>query len=254
MFEQWLNDWGYLGVFLSLLATGLGFPMPEEIPVVVGGALVGSSDSFRAIYMIPCCIAGVILGDICLYLIGRLWGAKLVESAFLQKRFLPPERMAKITENFQKYGIKILLFARLTPGIRAPIFITAGITRLPFHQFLLADGIYALPGVGLLFLLGYWSADHIKTLTAQINQVKSWLVLGGLLIAVLYFTYRFLRRPMVTGSPQDVPTIMEPVSHTLNTIAEPILHANRPKPEASPHETAPAKVATDPQTFPGGDR
>ena len=66
--------------------------------------------------------------------------------------------------NFQKYGVKILLFARLTPGIRAPIFLTAGIMKLPVTYFLFADGIYAIPGVSMLFFLGYWfSRQHHRS-------------------------------------------------------------------------------------------
>ena len=41
----------------------------------------------------------------------------------------------------------ILLFARILPGIRSPIFLTAGIMKLSWQRFLLADGIYAVPGV-----------------------------------------------------------------------------------------------------------
>src|SRR5262245_14098942 len=125
--EQFLEDWGTLGVFLTILATGLGFPVPEELPIVVGGALVGA-DKANAFLMLGACIVGVIIGDSFLYLIGRFWGAKLLERPFVRKRLLPPERLEKISENFKKHGIKILLFARLTPGIRAPIFLFAGIS------------------------------------------------------------------------------------------------------------------------------
>ena len=38
------------------------------------------------------------------------------------------------------------MFGRLLPGIRMPLFLTAGIMRLPFMRFLLADGIGAILG------------------------------------------------------------------------------------------------------------
>src|SRR5262249_42723503 len=152
--EEFLRSWGYLGVFLGILATGVGFPMPEELPVVIGGLLVGTGQAYWWI-MLPVCIVGVIIGDSFLYLIGRFWGAKLLERPFFRKRLLPPERVEKISHNFKEYGIKILLFARLTPGIRAPIFLFAGISRLPLTRFILADGIYAIPGVTFLWFLGY---------------------------------------------------------------------------------------------------
>ena len=117
--EEFLQQWSYLGVFLTIIATGAGLPLPEELPVVIGGAIVGSGNAYWWL-MLPVTIVAVILGDGVLYTIGRVWGPTLVERPFIKKHSLPPERLLKIEDNFQKYGIRILLFARLTPGIRAP--------------------------------------------------------------------------------------------------------------------------------------
>ena len=82
-------------------------------------------------------------------------------------RSVTPERLASIERNFHDYGVRILLFARLTPGIRAPIFVTAGVIRLPLLTFVVADGIYAVPGVSLLFFLGYWVGESACQLSAR---------------------------------------------------------------------------------------
>jgi len=215
--QAFIHSWGYLGVFLGILATGLGFPMPEELPVVVGGALSGGNEEHLLWYvMLPVCIVGVILGDLFLYTIGRLWGPRLTRMSFVRNRLLPPERLQSITDNFHKYGIKILLFARLTPGIRAPIFMTAGITKLSPLRFILADGIYAIPGVSLLFGLGYFFTERmVDIIQREAGRIKSIVILVGLVAVAAYFTYRFLRKPMVTGSPQEMPPICAPVQKTL---------------------------------------
>src|SRR5687767_9528598 len=111
--EEFLQAWSYFGVFVTIIATGAGLPVPEELPVVVGGALAGSGNAYWWI-MLPVTIVAVIIGDSVLYFIGRIWGPTLVERPFIKKHILPPERLLKIEENFQKYGIRILLFARLT--------------------------------------------------------------------------------------------------------------------------------------------
>ena len=46
------------------------------------------------------------------------------------------------------------------PGIRTPVFLSAGIVRLPFRKFLLADVLYAIPGVNLIFWLAYVADRH----------------------------------------------------------------------------------------------
>src|SRR5437016_248176 len=35
--------WSYLTVFAALVAAGLGFPLPEEIPIVTAGVLAGKT-------------------------------------------------------------------------------------------------------------------------------------------------------------------------------------------------------------------
>src|SRR5690349_9715645 len=148
--------------------------MPEELPVIVGGALAGTSTAGEIHWwiMLPVCIIAVIIGDGMLYSLGRLWGPRLVEYAWVKKRLLPPERLERIKHNFQVHGIKILLFARLTPGIRGPVFFTAGLTKLSMARFVLADGLYAVPGVSVLFFLGYWFAGSIVGLIEDVERVK----------------------------------------------------------------------------------
>ena len=72
--------------------------------------------------MLPVCIIGVVVGDSFLYGIGWICGAWLVEREFVQKHLLSPSRLEEIRANFKKHGVKILLFARMTPGIRALSF------------------------------------------------------------------------------------------------------------------------------------
>jgi membrane protein DedA with SNARE-associated domain len=215
--EEFLQSWGYLGVFLGILSTGVGFPMPEELPIVLGGVLVGHGSA--SFWMLPVCIIAVVIGDGFLYGIGYLWGPRLLTYKWVRSRILPPERLASIESNFQKHGIKILLFARLTPGIRAPIFLTAGLIRLSFSRFLFADGLYAIPGVTLLFFLGYWFTDSMVNLIKnEFEHVKSIVVIVVVLGVAGYFTYKFLRRPMVTGDPKEIPPLVEKVTHTIGDV------------------------------------
>jgi membrane protein DedA with SNARE-associated domain len=244
--EAFLRDWGYLGIFLGIVATGLGFPMPEELPVVIGGALAGGGHA-RWWIMLPVCIVGVIIGDGCLYGIGRLWGPRLLRYNWVKTRLLPPERLAKIEQNFRQYGVRILLFARLTPGIRAPIFFTAGLTRLSMTRFVLSDAIYAVPGVSLLFFLGYWFTEGMVNLIKEdVETVKHVVIVGVIGAVAIYVLYRFLRRPMLTGSPREMPKVVrrveqslekgiEKAAHKLEEVTTKIIHPNKTmRAEASP--------------------
>lgn len=242
--EEFLQTWSYLGVFLTIIATGAGLPVPEELPVVVGGALAGGGHAYWWI-MLPVTILAVIIGDSVLYLIGRMWGPSLVERPFIKKHILPPERLLKIEDNFHKYGIRILLFARLTPGIRAPIFLTAGIVRLSLVRFIIADGIYAIPGVSLLFYLGYvFTEQMVELVKNEFEHIKAIIIIVLVLAVAGYFLYRFLRKPMVTGDPAEMPKIADEMVHALDSVSM-MLHPHHKQPEATKDGAAPPNAATD---------
>src|SRR6476620_80750 len=46
MFENFA-EYGYIGVFAALLAAGFGLPIPEELPVLTAGVLVGHADTLK---------------------------------------------------------------------------------------------------------------------------------------------------------------------------------------------------------------
>jgi hypothetical protein len=92
-------------------------------------------------------------------------------------------------------------------------------------HFLLADGIYAIPGVSLLFALGYFFTDNmVQIVKGDLEMVKNIIILVVVLGVAGYFVYRFLRKPVVTGSPAEVPAIVEPMSHTLDSVTGKLLH------------------------------
>jgi membrane protein DedA with SNARE-associated domain len=231
--EEFLRSWGHLGIFLGIVATGVGFPMPEELPVVVGG-IVAAHGLVYWWTMLPVCIVAVIIGDSFLYGIGRLWGPRVLQNGWVKKHLLSPERLTGIENNFHQYGIRILLFARMTPGIRAPIFLTAGIIRLPLPRFVLADGLYAVPGVSLLFFLGYYFGEGIVDLVQRAEKVKFWIMLVVVAGVALYFAYRFLLKPMVTGDPKEMPPIVGQVTNKIEQMTSKTFHTITGTPAPDP--------------------
>jgi membrane protein DedA with SNARE-associated domain len=216
--------WSYLGIFLALVGAGIGVPIPEELPVVTGGMMSGhaSQDGSHPHWwiMLPVCIAGVVISDGLLYGIGRLWGPRLLQYRWVRARLLPPARLAEIESNFHKYGVKILLFARLLPGIRSPIFIVAGIMRLSFTRFLLADGIYAIPGVSLLFFLGFWFTDQFLAVVTEAERVRPLIIVVVLTAVITYLIIHFMRKPVTTGAPEELPPIISQVSQHMPQIVK----------------------------------
>ncbi|HEY8505891.1 MAG TPA: DedA family protein, partial [Gemmataceae bacterium] len=181
--------WRYIAIFSTLLAAGFGFPIPEEIPVVTAGVMVARNDILDWWVMVPVCIAGVVIGDMVLYTIGRLWGSRLIVHPWVQRKLITPATRRRIERNFHEYGVGILLAARLMPGVRSPVFIMAGVIRMPWWKFLLADGIYAIPGVNLLFWLAYIFTDQFVELVEKVENVRPLIIVLVLAVATGVLLY-----------------------------------------------------------------
>ena len=137
----------------------------------------------------------------------------------------------------------MLLGARLLPGIRTPIFLMAGMLRVPLGRFLLADGLYAIPGVNLLFWISYLLTDQVLEIFNRINAYRPQVVLVVLsyVAGVLSHRYIFMWK-ISTGEPPKVPQIIakpaEAVAHAVEKAAEVVGHMAH---VGHHHETEPSQ-------------
>src|SRR4051812_2149087 len=81
----------YLLVFGILMACGLGIPIPEDIILFAAGLL-----SYYGVTqlgaMIAISLAGVLIGDSIIFMLGAVYGRKLTKKWFFHK-MLPDERL-----------------------------------------------------------------------------------------------------------------------------------------------------------------
>ncbi len=221
--------WVYFSVFSALVAAGFGAPIPEEVPTIWAGVWVGSNPDYGPFrwFILPVCFVGVLISDVMLYGIGRLAGYPLLEWKWV-KRLLPPDKWRRTQQNFDRYGVKILLLIRWVPAIRSPMFISAGIMRLPLWRFIAADGVAAVFGHSLLFFLAFWFGDQFRKLIeraeGQVNRVLPLVILLGISALAGFLLHHFLRHPVATGDPEELPVIGEQVASKI----EHQLHPDKP--------------------------
>src|SRR5207249_5240263 len=102
-----------------------------------------------------------------------------------------------------------------------PMFVTAGIMRLPVIRFVIADGIAAFIGHSLLFFLAWWLGESLRQVILRFeagveHYLRPLLILVALSGVAAYLLYHFLRHPVSTGDPDEVP----PVIHKVATLLE----------------------------------
>jgi membrane protein YqaA with SNARE-associated domain len=170
---------------------------------------------------------------------------------WVQRNFVPPEKRAEIEKNFADRGIMVLLGARLLPGIRTPIFIIAGSLRVPVGRFLLADLIYAIPLVSLLFWVSYLLTDQVLVIFNKINEYRPLVTVAVLSAVAGALIQRYLlSRHVSTGEPPHMPKIIakpaEAIGHAIESAIESAVekvtgrHPHTELPAKEPSGTTPA--------------
>jgi membrane protein DedA with SNARE-associated domain len=235
-----------------VLGVGTGVCVPEEL-LIVGAGIWAAQEEVVAEYglfrflMLPAAVVGVLVADCFLYFIGRRFGTRLLKYRWTAS-LLPMKKRQRIERNFKKYGVSILLFGRLLPAVRAPLFLTAGMMRVSMKRFLMADGLGAVLGNGLLFFLAVWFGhsfqEMVERVRSEANAVKPLLIMGGILLVGVYLVVHFVRRPVAVGDPEELPVVGPQVAariehHPLPTI-EPLL---RPEDRLARREQQPAQGA-----------
>lgn len=168
--------YGYIAVFLVLIACGFGIPIPEDITLVAGGVICGLAASMDVHLMVVVSLLGVIVGDGTMFMLGKLLGPR-VKNVPLVKNVFTEKRYQQMQEKVHKYGNRILFVARFLPGLRAPIFVTAGISRrVSYWKFLVMDGGAALISVPLWVYAGYYFAHDLDDLLRWVKQSETFII------------------------------------------------------------------------------
>jgi membrane protein DedA with SNARE-associated domain len=192
MLTELILDFTYPGVFLVLLATGLGVPIPEELPIVIA-ALMARWQVMHWAGALGSCLGGVLAGDMLLYWMGRHFGRRILEWP-AARRILTPEREARVMEAYRRHGLKFVVMARLVMGLRAAAFLTAGLVRVPFLRFVMVDVAAVFLSVPLAFGLAYAVADSVAVALAYVQEMQLWIGGGVLLLASGWLIVWWCRR------------------------------------------------------------
>lgn len=184
--------WGPFGV---LILCGLGLPLPEDVVLISAGAL-GEIEGRSWLHVSGVMYAGVLIGDSTIFLTGRYLGQRLLTTRWFQ-RYLSPEKQLRVEARFERFGSMVLFVARFLPGLRAPVFFTAGSMKVRYLKFLLFDGLAALISVPVFVWLGHWLwanfHDDLTQLERVIARSQAYSLLTALGLCVVVAAVVFVR-------------------------------------------------------------
>lgn len=192
MLDLLVHHGSYLGIVLFLILTGCGLPVPEEVVVVMSGAL-SAQGTLHPPLALAACVIGALAGDFVMYAIGYHFGHSLLKDHPRFARFLRADREPKFEALINQHGLKMLLAGRFMVGVRSPLYLSAGALRIPWRRFLLMDLLCATLVVGLVFGLAYALGEAVVT---WIRRVETGATVTALMLASVgvFFYVRRQRR------------------------------------------------------------
>jgi membrane protein DedA with SNARE-associated domain len=154
--------------------------------VLVANGVMELLPSFLADYI------GLLMADFLLYSVGKKYGRMVVE----HKRFyrlISPEKLLKLEAKFRKRGILLIIFGRHLIGLRAQIFIVAGIMKMSSIKFLISDAAAALVTIVLMGGIGYLGGNRIKVFKENIAKIEHIVIIVFAMLLASWTTLRYFK-------------------------------------------------------------
>ena len=185
----------YLTICLAMFLENIIPPIPSEIIMPLGGFFV-YQQKLNFYILVFWGLLGTILGSLPWYFLGRLVNEKRL-SNFLEKKGkylgISSNDLIKSKKWFERYGVSLVFWGRLVPGIRTLISVPAGIELMPLKKFLIWTTFGSFIWVALLTYTGYLFGENYQIIEIYLNQVK-YVIKPILILIFLYFLIKILIR------------------------------------------------------------
>ncbi|MFC4031275.1 DedA family protein [Streptomyces polygonati] len=169
----------YLTVFLVVGVESLGIPLPGEI-VLMTAALLSSQGHVNPWLVGAAAVIGAIAGDSVGYSIGHKGGQPLLDR--LGRRFprhFSPGHVATAERSFQRWGMWAVFFGRFVALLRIFAGPMAGVLKMPYRKFLLANALGGIAWAGGITAVIYYVGVVAEPWLSRFGYI-------GLGIAVLF--------------------------------------------------------------------
>ena len=170
----------YLLVGVVIGLESLGIPLPGEIVLVSSALLASQHGEIDPLILGACASTGAIVGDSIGYAIGRKGGKPLL--VWLGRKFpkhFGPHHVATAERAFERWGMWAVFFGRFVALLRIFAGPLAGVLRMPYWKFLIANVLG-----GIVWAGGTTAVIYYVSIVAEAWLKRfSWL---GLVLAVLF--------------------------------------------------------------------
>ena len=185
----------YFVISLAMFLENLIPPIPSEIIMPLGGFFVYKGD-LNFYILIVSGLIGTVIGALPWYFLGKLVNEKKLSNFIARKGKFVGISLKDLDKSrlwFDKYGVLLVFWGRLIPGIRTLISVPAGIELMPINKFLIWTSLGSLIWVIFLTSAGYLFGENYEIIGLYIDNFK--VILKPIfVILILFFLIRFFKK------------------------------------------------------------
>jgi membrane protein DedA with SNARE-associated domain len=188
--------YGYLAIFLLMVLESACVPIPSEVTMLFGGALVSApflapEQQLGFAAVVAAGTAGNLVGSWLAYAAGYLGGRPLVDR-WGRYLLIRPYEVDRAHDWFERHGELAVLGGRLLPVVRTFISLPAGVVRMGFARFTAYTVLGCLPWVLALAWLGYLLGERWETVERVLGPV-AWAIAIALAAGGVWFVWHRIR-------------------------------------------------------------
>ena len=189
---EFFIQYGYLILFVWVMAEQLGVPLPS-IPLMLTAGTLSATHRMSAPLALGAVMLACAVSDTVWYMMGRRYGGKVLR--LLCRFSLESSTCVSKTEGyFGRHGASTLLFAKFIPGLSTVAAPIAGQTGMGYVKFLLYDMAGALLWGGVYVYAGWFFGDAVKKSQMLFHFVGRFAVALFVLMVIAFLAYRVLKQ------------------------------------------------------------
>jgi membrane protein DedA with SNARE-associated domain len=103
------------------------------------------------------------------------------------------DRLSKLEEKFKKRDMWVILIGRHFWGLRAQIFMVAGVMRMAALKFIVTDAATALLTIAFMGGMGYLGGNSIQILRKDVKRIEHIGIAVFVILLVGWIIFKYLK-------------------------------------------------------------
>ena len=192
--QQFITNYGYLAIFVLMLAESACIPVPSELIMTFGGALAAGAVPGTHLNLIGVILAGTagnVAGSYIAWAVGR-YGAEPALRRWGKRIGIREHDIDRGIAWFDRHGNKAVLIGRVLPVVRTFISLPAGIAEMPALRFGIYTTIGCIPWTTALALAGYAVGKNWESIVNAFHG-PTYIIAAVVVVALVILAWRYVR-------------------------------------------------------------